>query len=198
MLNRNREQWLEAAVKEMRPWFEAEENAIPEKVRVSIGFPSRKALSTKSKRVGECWPTDAASDGVSQIFISPLIPEGARALDILVHELVHAAVGTKCGHKGPFAKVAKAVGLAGKMTETTASAELLTKLNDIIDILGPYPHAALNPSLSGRKVQKNRQVLVQCAPCKYKLRGARKTLERGVPSCPVCGEAMVLEDTDND
>jgi len=41
-----------------------------------------------------------------------------------------------------------------------------------------------------RTRQTTRMLLVQCVPCDYKLRGSQSTLARGIPKCPVCGEAM--------
>ncbi len=37
---------------------------------------------------------------------------------VLLHEMIHAAVGIDAGHKGPFKRAAIAVGLAGPMTAT--------------------------------------------------------------------------------
>ena len=43
----------------------------------------------------------------------------------LVHELVHIlAVGVEEGHRGKFTKLAKAIGLEGKMTATHAGETL--------------------------------------------------------------------------
>jgi hypothetical protein len=199
MLNRNREQWLEAAAREMRPWFEDANAPLPEKVRVSIGFPSKKALSLKSRTIGQCWSGAASSDGVPQVFISPVIAEGTLALAVLVHELIHAAVGCEHGHKAAFGRPARALGLTGKLTVTTTETpnpKLRQQLAELVEVLGDYPHAALNPALSGRKAQKNRQLLAECKPCKYKLRGARATFDRAVPECPLCHERMEVEGGD--
>jgi hypothetical protein len=54
-----------------------------------------------------------------EIMISPVLDDPMRVAGVLAHELVHATVGTQHGHKGPFAKLAKKIGLEGKMTATT-------------------------------------------------------------------------------
>jgi hypothetical protein len=98
----NREAWLHAAVDLMRPLFHAKGKPIPETVQVSTGWPSKSALSNKSRRIGECWDASAASDKQPHIFISPILDneKSCRVLDVLHHELIHAAVGCACGHKG--------------------------------------------------------------------------------------------------
>jgi hypothetical protein len=183
----NREAWLQHAAELMRPWLTEAGVECPA-VHVSVGFPSRSALSRNRQRIGECWAAKQSADGVSHIFITPLIAEGNRALDVLLHEMVHAAVGTECGHKGPFVRVAKAVGLTGKMTATEASPELTARLNALG--LPPYPHAALNPAM-GRKKQSTRLLKVACEVDDYIVRMSRTTIdEKGLPICPVCHEPM--------
>jgi hypothetical protein len=103
---------------------------------------------------------------------------------------VHAAVGTEHGHKRPFKRVANAVGLVGPMSTTTAGPVLSAHLTALVPALGPYPHAALRPKTVKR--QTTRLLLILCVPCDYKLRGAKSTLDRGIPHCPVCGDTMVL------
>lgn len=46
--------------------------------------------------------------------------------------------------------------------------------------------------MTARKPDTNRQVLIICEPCEYRLRGSRATLARGVPACPCCAEPMEL------
>lgn len=45
-----------------------------------------------------------------------------------------------------------------------------------------------------RKADRNRQALIVCEPCGYRLRGSRTQLARGIPSCPLCGERMLPDD----
>jgi hypothetical protein len=112
-----RQQWLEAAVEALRGRFAAAGYAIPQKVRVAIGWPKRAA---SCGAIGECWATEASSDQHAELFISPQLTEGARIVDVLAHELVHATVGTAAGHGKLFKRCALAVGLQGPMRSTTA------------------------------------------------------------------------------
>jgi hypothetical protein len=190
-----REQWLLAAVEALTPIFESASYKVP-KVRVSCGWPSSRGTSTKKIAIGECWDKSAASDKVAQIFISPRLgsevdPQGVLAT--LHHEVVHAVVGNKEGHNKVFKKCAVAVGLAGKMTQTHASEELVPKLKAIVAKLGDYPHATLNPAGRPTKKQTTRLVKCECG-CGYNVRVTRKWLEEvGAPLCPCNQKPMKYE-----
>jgi hypothetical protein len=188
-----REEWLVAAVAALTPLFEKLGETVPE-VRVSVGWPGGNGR--KNSVIGQCWSTKVAADNVSQLFISPVLDEAVRVLDVLAHELVHAIDDCQSGHKGRFAKIAKALGLTGKMTATVAGAELTEKLNAIAADLGEYPHAKLaipGEGADGPKKQSTRMMKVECAAGSgYKARMTRQWLEEfGAPICPCHEERMV-------
>ncbi|WP_326827343.1 hypothetical protein [Streptomyces sp. NBC_01751] len=139
-----REEWLHLAIEAMRPKFAELDLPIPAKVHVSVGF-GYGAQRESAKILGQCWSRGASEDGVNHIFISPEITTPLQVLETLIHELVHAADDCANGHKGTFAKVAKALGLIGQMTATYAGPELAETLRDLAKGLGPYTHAALHP-----------------------------------------------------
>jgi hypothetical protein len=67
--------------------------------RVALGWPKKKSAR------GECWSDEVSSDGSRQIFISPKMVEpindaGEGILEVLAHELCHAALPFGVGH-GP-------------------------------------------------------------------------------------------------
>lgn len=153
----NREQWLEKAARRLeRELLSAHGARLPERWKVSVGFPygSRKAI-------GQCWDPAASSDeATTTVFISPVLhgdEPGAvvQLLATLLHELVHAAVGNREKHGGEFKRVARAVGLQGRLTATYAAegTELHGALLGIGEALGLYPHVAVNPraALPGRR-----------------------------------------------
>jgi hypothetical protein len=182
----NREAYLEAATDRMRAWFEPTGSALPP-VRVSVGWPARSATSASRRRIGECWSPDCAEDKTHHIFISPCLGTAEEALPVLVHELVHAAVGLACGHKGAFRKVATQLGLQGKMTSTTPGPELVARVNELILELGTYPHAKLDKT--NRPKQSTRMLKLACPDCGYSVRTTAKWIEVGLPRCP-CGTGM--------
>ena len=113
---KTREQWLQNAVDMVEPIFKNKGYKIP-KIQVSCGFPS---TGNKTKHIGLCWGRSSTSDGVNQLFISPILDEPVQVLDTLIHELVHA-IDDCIHHHGPeFKKIATDVGLQGPMREASA------------------------------------------------------------------------------
>ena len=162
-------------------------------VRVSAGWPGGRGK--KNAVIGQCWGSAAAADKVAQVFVSPVLGDGARVLDVLAHELVHAVDDCQSGHKGPFAKIARAIGLEGKMTATVAGAELKGKLDAIMVGLGDYPHAVLASvqGADGPKKQTARMIKAECASGSgYKVRLTRQWIEVGAPLCPCHREEMEI------
>lgn len=181
-----REQWLNAAVEVLRSQDFSDLGETVPQVRVSTGFPKGNVR----KVIGQCW--NNTEDGVSQIFITPTIDEPLRVLDILVHELIHAMT-PGAGHKGPFKRIATDIGLEGKMTATHAGEALKSRLAEIVEQLGPYPHRKLSLQ-DGRKKQGTRMGKVACGECGYTARTTRKWLElSGPPICPCNMEPMQTE-----
>lgn len=173
----NREAWLVAAVAELRPLLNAAgAPAFPDPL-VSMGLPSKSALSSKRRRIGECWTEKtSASEKRCTVFISPTLSDAVQVLDVLLHELIHAAVGVKAGHKGPFRKVAEAVGLAGPMRATTAGPVLKAKLETLAETLGDFPHDALRHFRDPNKKQKCRQRKYTCEHCGAIIRAGTDSL----------------------
>lgn len=182
-----REEWLNAMVAKLRPVFAEHEATIPSKVRVTCGWPSTGALAQKTRRIGECWPESASADGTREILVSPVLADSVEVAAVLVHELVHAALPAGVGHGAPFARLAKSLGLTGKMTATVAGEALRARLAAMVE--APYPHAVLD--MSKRRKQGTRMLKVECPDCGYTVRTTAKWIEVGMPACP-CGAEMVL------
>lgn len=147
-----REGWLTLAAEMLDDkYFKSEGYTMPEKVRVSVGFPRASAMA-----IGQCWDPKSSEDGTYEIFICPTQDDPVRVLDILLHELIHAVVGIDEGHKGMFRKLVKEVGLAGKMTATIAEegTTVHAELKVIADRLGKFPHAKLTKKKKPSKPNK--------------------------------------------
>jgi hypothetical protein len=172
----NREDWLTEALPKLKELLtDAPDFKTP---LISIGLPHARALSAKQKAIGECWSSRCTSTGQATIFISPLLDDPVEILGVLLHELIHASVGNQCGHRGAFARVARASGLVGKMTATTPGPELTQRLHALAIRLGDLPHARLNAQAveDERKKQGTRQRLYECDGCGQKIRAATDTL----------------------
>ena len=190
-MEKNRETWLRQAVAIMGPYVkERTGHEVPADLWVSVGFPingnrSRNGLKT----IGECHY--ATADGVPAVFIHPELQDGARVLDVLLHEALHAALPVGTGHGPAFRRAATACGLAGKPTATIVDdgSELADTIAEWWMTLGAYPHAAVNTA--NRKKQTTRMLKVECLEDGYTVRMTRKWLdEMGAPTCP-CGSVML-------
>ena len=152
-----REEWLTNAAELMAPLF-IDAGITPKPVRISVGFPANKRTG-KGKVIGECHYM--ATDGIPQVFIHPSLTDGDMGpLPTLAHELAHAYLPVGTGHRGKFVKLGTELGLAGKPTSTSAGESFNTDMQGIADVLGEYPHAALDTS--NMKKQGTRSIKVTC------------------------------------
>lgn len=177
----SREEWLKAAIDEVRPMFAAEGLDLAPRIRVTCGFPAHHA---RSGRIGECHASAASADQHYEILISPVLADPARVFDVLIHELCHTLPGCM-GHGLTFGKAAFAMGLAqvnSNWGSTVAGPDFATRYGAIIESLGAYPHAALMVS---SKVQSTRMLKAACPYCGYTIRLTKKWADMGLPECPM-------------
>jgi hypothetical protein len=173
--------WTDEVVAHWRLRFEELGAPLPP-VRVTMGFPS---TGRRSKRVGECWAAEAAKDGIRNIYIKPTLDntDSAVIVGVMVHELCHAAL-TVGGHGKAFKQLATRIGLTGPMRSTTVGPELAAEIAALLATVGPIPHGALDPALSGRRVQSTRMIKCQCEVCGYTARTTRQWIHTvGAPFC---------------
>lgn len=181
-----REAWLTEANKHLAALL-AEAGMELGKVQVSVGYPVGKR--NLNAVIGQCWAGEATEDGTKSIFINPNQSDPVRILDILLHEDIHAGDNCKSGHRGEFARVARAVGLEGKLTATVAGPALKEKLEKIVAELGEYPHAKM--VIVNQAKQTTRMLKLVCAHTGYIVRTTDKWLEAyGAPICPCCETVM--------
>lgn len=194
---KTREEWLTFVSNQLRPHFAAVKAPIPVKVRFALGFTS---AGYKSKAIGECWATSASADRTVEIFVKPDQDNVVTVAGILAHELVHAAVGVKEGHKGRFRTVCKALGFTKKMREALPDTEMQrTVMDPIIKLAGPLPHKKMSFK-SGKKKQGTRLLKAECETCGYTVRITAKWLQLGAPYCGHIRDhgRLVCEDFDGD
>ena len=191
MTTSNREDWLNAAVSELRPFFGAVGKPLPANVRVTCGFPSN---AKRSGAIGECWADTASADKTFEVLISPVLDDPVKVFEVLVHELCHATAGAM-NHGVNFQKVANLMHLAPSPTKagwkaTGQAATFASVYGAIIKSLDNYPHAAL--SMTTKKTQGTRMLKAVCPSCGYTVRLTSKWAALGLPSCPVDSDILNL------
>jgi hypothetical protein len=123
--------------------------------------------------------------------------DSCKVADVLLHEMIHTmAVGH--GHRGAFPHIAKEVGLTGRMTATVANEELtFWLLENVVQVLGQYPHQAVELIPRGRRGIGSRSIKVLCddADCGCTFRLTQKWIDLcplASPYCPVCGGTTTI------
>jgi hypothetical protein len=190
----NRESWLSHAFVLFNKRFAAQGYPLPENVKVSCGF----AVGSRGgkKILGQAISQKASAAAYHETFISPTIDDPVLVLGVGVHEYGHHAVGVEAGHGPKFKAFCAAVGLEGKATQALPNSALTAWLRDeVLPLLGAYPHAAVDPSQ--RKKQGTRMIKLVCPETGYTVRTTKKWLALGVPTSPA-GCEMVVADEDNE
>ncbi len=189
-MNSHRIAWLEQAYQLLRSELLPE---TPVRITIVFGFPSRGSRDSRNKRIGEYahqfmqgFPELPENSGL--ISLHPTIfNDPSRVLEVLLHEMIHAACPND-GHRGAFPRIAKRVGLTGRMTATVAGPELKTKLDGFLaDRLPPMPpgYGDLAPV---RKKQSTRMRKYVCPECGQIIRAATDEL---YAFCGDCVEQFV-------
>jgi hypothetical protein len=142
---KHREVWLHAGHRAASTDLRLSRRNHPGQHPAYLRLPERSCLRHTTTRWGMLVGANSA-DGHFEIMVSPVLADPMRVAGVLAHELVHATVGTECGHKSPFAKLARAIRTKGKMTAATEGDAFEQAVAPILDTVGPYPHAELSKS----------------------------------------------------
>ena len=191
-INGDCEAWLSRAVQLLGPYVMRV--ASFEKIRLQRGIPVAGVIcSWLPGKVKGLSHTIIRTDG-PVILMSPIVGRGwadwdkeegqedhtTAALCLILHELIHIAVGLDVGHTGDFRKLALAVGLKRPLEEATPSDELHDMLiDDVWSRIGEYPGVSTKPEtldVPGARKQKNRQRKYVCANCGRIIRAAGEYL----------------------
>lgn len=193
---KTRDEWLAAAAETLAVWIKEHGGVVPKGVRCSCGIAKGKGAD---KAIGICYHGEGFEDGLPQVWICPTQGDDLRVLDILLHELIHCATpGEK--HGGDFKRIAKALGLCGKMTATYAEegSYLHDRLVGLSQQLGPYPHSVMKPVLKIKKESKRQQVRLYSPENKdFSLQMRKVRFEMYGPPLDPWGNKMVLENEED-
>jgi hypothetical protein len=184
----NREEWLHTATEKLRPLLEEHGAQLPQKLQISVGFP-KASKNAAGRAIGQCWGKTATENGTTHVFVCPTLgSDMVMVLAVLLHELVHAAVGVECKHRGLFAKTMRALGYQGKLTMVSTeliTVGLKTVLEQHAQVLGTYPHDVVHVPLKPQREKSLNIVLKSTLDEKYKI-GMKRDLweEKGAPLDP--------------
>lgn len=183
----NREAWLTRAAEALIERF-----GVPPRGpwRVTCSWPSKRVGATGGQVLGQCFSPGASRDGTIEIIVSITLDDPLEILNVVAHELGHAHLEEGVGHRAPFARLMKAMGLEGKPTATVVGPAFAEAVAPILEALGPYPHASLD--VTRRKKQSTRMKKAFCPACGYTVRLTRKWIEVAVPRCPIHDVPMTV------
>ena len=195
----NREDWLNAAVDELRPFFSARGHTLPAEIRVACAYPTN-AKRSGFKVLGECIPNTNSADGHWEIYISPVLDKPNLVTRTLIAQLCRTAKGAYNVNNLAYSRVAEALhilpaGVASSpYKEVTHGNDFISAYQDIIDSLGVYPHAKVD--VSTYRSQGTRMLLAVCPTCQCKIRITSKWAYNAhgdveLPTCR-CGDMFAL------
>jgi hypothetical protein len=133
------------------------------------------------------------------ILINPTLGSPFKALDVLGHELLHAADDCQSGHGRAFTKNSILVGYSGGKNSQATSKVAVEYVQHLAKVLGPYPHGALELALEVTEVTTVTKVTkaytgrrrFECAKDRTVLYSTdKKVEEHGAPRCLICGGEM--------
>jgi len=163
-------------------FFTESKMRLPARIMVSCGIPSGS-----KNAIGQCWDPIMTKDRTIHIFICPSQSDTVQVLGILLHELIHAALGLHHKHDRVFQGAIKRVGLKGKPTSTFVGegTALYTQLQTTLGKLGSYPHSAMIKKTSTKKEQADPLItLISQTDPDYRLKIKESLLEQGLPTDP--------------
>ena len=180
-MHATREDWLTAAIADLRPVFAGHGLTLPARIRATCGLPS---TFTRSGTLAECWADTDSADQTHEVMVSPTLADPAQVLAQLVGALAHAAPGAMSHTSGAYIEAAANLGLcpAGDNWRQVQGAEDFPQAYaQVLSSLGAYPHAPLN--VGTKKTQSTRMLKLVCPLCGYTIRTSAKWIATGLPVC---------------
>ena len=207
-IHTTRETWLMSLVEAMRPEFTKRGYPLPAKIRASIAFTSK---GWRGKRRGECWSADMSADSTVEIMVCLRERDPVRILNILTHELCHAAQGVLAmergkpklagGHGRIWTEVSKAMDIdVGKGTHALGDPNGAwgAWAKPLLELAGPMPHSALAEFVAKEKKQTTRMLKFEHDGCSFSDDGkpivwrmsAKHISGQVQVRCPCCGTSL--------
>lgn len=152
---------------------------------------SRVDYRMRFRTMGQCHYKQSTGNNKHEIIISNRLngngkkTDSTRIAHVVLHEMIHTCTYGH-GHKGEFKRLARALGMDGKLTSTENSPELEKRMKEnIVDILGKFPHKAVTTKTS---FKGSRLLKITCTECDIIMRASAKACnkihEMECPACP--------------
>ena len=195
-MHTTREDWLMAAVNELRPIFDLIDKPLPKRIRASCGYPLHYK---RNRRLADAHASADSADASMEIFIAPSVSDPVEVFSALLSQLCRSGSGA-WSYGTPYAAIATEVGLEPSDWSATdlwksvkGNAGFSAMYGEMIEGLGAYPHASL--AINEKKTQSTRMLKAYCPACAYTVRLTSKWALIGLPICPVDNESFQLEPT---
>jgi len=182
MTHTTREDWLTAAVEELRPMFDLLGKPLAKNIRVSCGYPLN---FKRNKRLGDCHASTESADKAMEIFIAPTVDKPLEVFTVLLSQLCRTTSGA-LSYGTSYGAIASTMQLEGSATGWKVigrSPSFTETYLDMINGLGTYPHAEM--SMREVKTQNTRMLKAFCPVCNYTVRVSSKWALLGLPTCPL-------------
>ncbi len=195
-----RESWLTEAAHIILGEIIAPHASIRESLhlKISVGYPPNTRAD--SRTIAVCLSSKCSTEGYNEIFIHPRCSDPVEVLGHLTHEIIHAVDDCKNGHRGEFRRIARSIGLEGKLTATVPGDELRSYLEGLAQSLGPLPHAGVD--LKTPKKAPRRLHSVNCSnteKCGFKFQTSRQRIIQildkhdNLIKCMCCDKPMTFD-----
>lgn len=197
----NREAWLTETARMIYPVIDAVAQSFAKDYRpvpfddFAFACSITSGGSTQMRKVaGEIHYAEGTGNGKHEVRIAPSQDDSVQVLGVVIHEMIHAfAIGD--GHRGDFARIARFIGLKGKMTATYVEKDaekgdrLRCVVDSIIKIVGEYPHQKVRaPVPRGKRGIGSRMLKIVCTECDLVMRASSMQAEKiDRCDCPVPG-----------
>lgn len=200
-----RARYLETAYDAIRTELLSEAPA-RDSVALAFSFPITGGRALKKLRLGECHylKDDMQQHAATQtttgerhlLAIHPIVWANGdlEVLATLAHEMAHASLPFKVGHRAQFKRLAYRMGLEGPATATHAGDKFKAWVNAVRAALPEYP-GGVSLDLFKRKKQASRLRLWVCA-CEPKPVKVRVASDEFKATCGVCEEDFTMVEPD--
>jgi len=192
----NREQWLTLAAQLITSTIIQPNSNKPliTDYRVSIAPPTQKCAA-------QCHNRASSTASINEVFISGQTDDSLKICADLTHELVHVQDDCQSAHRGYFRATMEKIGFKTPMTAThldNASDAIRHQLAEIVELLGPIPHAAMiTANMPKQKGRNGSKIECYAIGCEFKANISNKWVAEiqanntATPmklKCPVCSQ----------